>query len=61
MSGRESHPRTKTRYTAPEEDAMTFLDWIRLAIAGLLTAGGLVALLALYIAFTVRKGLGDDY
>jgi hypothetical protein len=39
---------------------MTFLDWIRLAIAGLLTAGGLVALLALYIAFTIRKGLGDD-
>jgi hypothetical protein len=40
---------------------MDIIDWIRLAIAGLLTAGGLIALLALYIAFTVRKGLGDDY
>ena len=39
---------------------MDIIDWIRLAIAGLLTAGGLVALLALYIAFTIRKGLGDD-
>ena len=59
LSGRENHPRTKTRYTAPEGDAMTILDWVRVAIAGLLLGGGAVALLAYWIETATRE-LDDD-
>lgn len=52
-------PRTRSRYTAPEGDAMTILDWIRMAIVGLLLGGGLVALLAYWIETATRE-LDDD-
>lgn len=38
---------------------MTFLDWLRAAIAGLLLAGGLLALLAYWIETATRE-LDDD-
>jgi hypothetical protein len=34
---------------------MTFLDWIRMAIVGLLLGGGLVALLAYWIETATRE------
>ena len=38
---------------------MTILDWLRMAIAGLLLGGGLVALLAYWIETATRE-LDDD-
>jgi hypothetical protein len=38
---------------------MTILDWLRVAIAGLLLGGGLVALLAYWIETATRE-LDDD-
>ena len=38
---------------------MTFLDWLRMAIAGLLLGGGLVALLAYWVETATRE-LDDD-
>jgi hypothetical protein len=38
---------------------MTILDWIRMAIVGLLLGGGLVALLAYWIETATRE-LDDD-
>ena len=38
---------------------MTILDWIRMAIAGLLLGGGLVALLAYWVETATRE-LDDD-
>jgi hypothetical protein len=38
---------------------MTILDWIRVAIAGLLLGGGLVALLAYWVEIATRE-LDDD-
>jgi hypothetical protein len=40
---------------------MTILDWIRMAIVGLLLGGGLVALLAYYIETTIREDEDDHY
>jgi hypothetical protein len=34
---------------------MTFLDWVRVAIAGLLLGGGIVALLAYWIETETRE------
>jgi hypothetical protein len=39
---------------------MTFLDWVRVAIAGLLLGGGLVALLAFWVEMKTRE-LDDDH
>ena len=38
---------------------MTFLDWVRVSIAGLLLGGGIVALLAYWIE-TATRDLDDD-
>lgn len=38
---------------------MTILDWLRVTIAGLLLAGGLLALLAYWIETATRE-LDDD-
>jgi hypothetical protein len=38
---------------------MTILDWIRMAIVGLLLGGGIVALLAYWIETATRE-LDDD-
>ena len=38
---------------------MTFLDWLRVIIAGLLLGGGIVALLAYWIETATRE-LDDD-
>ena len=40
---------------------MTILDWLRVIIAGLLLAGGLLALLAYYIETTIGEDEDDHY
>lgn len=38
---------------------MTFLDWLRMALVGLLLGGGVVLLLAFWVEIATR-GLDDD-
>jgi HAMP domain-containing protein len=40
---------------------MTFLDWLRLALVGLLLGGGLVLLLAFWIEIATRDLDNDDH
>jgi len=41
---------------------MTFLDWIRMALAGLLLGGGIVLLLAFWVEMQTRElDKDDDY
>ena len=40
---------------------MTFLDWIRMALAGLLLGGGIVLLLAFWIETATRDLDNDDH
>lgn len=40
---------------------MTFLDWIRMALVGLLLGGGIVLLLAFWIETATRELDDDDY
>lgn len=39
---------------------MTFLDWIRMALVGLLLGGGIVLLLAFWIETQAREIENDD-
>ena len=40
---------------------MTFLDWIRMALVGLLLGGGIVLLLAFWIETATRDLDNDDH
>ena len=40
---------------------MTILDWIRMALAGLLLGGGIVLLLAFWVEMKTRELDDDDY
>lgn len=56
--GEGKPPRTRTRYTLATGDAMTFLDWLRLALAALLLGGAVLLGVALWVELQTR---GKDH
>ncbi len=40
---------------------MTFLDWLRMALVGLLLGGGVVLLLAFWVEIQTRNHNDDDH
>ncbi len=40
---------------------MTFLDWLRMALVGLLLGGGIVLLLAFWVEMKTRELDDDDH